>query len=251
MNKRLVSSFVLAALLATAFAGCSKTAESETAVTAVTDTSATTSSSASESESESAAETSVSETEVTTTMTSETTADTAPLTGPQVGEEIKMGDFHGKMDWIVLKRQGDLAYVISKYVLIDMQFDEYGNDWQDSGIRKWLNGEFYEKSFTDDEKSRFVSTGGDYVTLMTLGEAKTFFNDPGITLAKPTYYAKKHGLSWDFTSGGSSYWLKTADPSKSVYVTWVDFEGLVHENGYTVWTDKVLGVRPVMWVRVD
>ena len=123
--------------------------------------------------------------------------------------------------------------------------------WETSTLREWLNGEFYEKSFTDDEKSRFVSTGGDYVTLMTLGEAKTFFNDPGITLAKPTYYAKKHGLSWDFTSGGSSYWLKTADPSKSVYVTWVDFEGLVHENGYTVWTDKVLGVRPVMWVRVD
>ena len=248
MNKRLLSSFVLLSMLLAAVSGCSKTAESENAVTDADTTAATSLSSVSESESESESETSVSETEATTTTTSATTADTAPLTGPQVGEEIQMGDFHGKMDWIVLRRQGDLAYVISKYVLIDMHFDEYTNQWEDSGIRKWLNGEFYEKSFTDDEKSRFVSTGGDKVTLLTLGEAKSF--DKKILLGLPTQYAKKHGLAWDFTSGGSSYWLKTLDPERSVYVTWVDFEGLVHDNGYTVWADRVIGVRPVMWVKV-
>ncbi len=50
---------------------------------------------------------------------------------------------------------GDKGYLlVSRYVLECREFDVAGArlTWEDSDIRNWLNGEFYDEAFTDSEK---------------------------------------------------------------------------------------------------
>lgn len=63
---------------------------------------------------------------------------------------------NGKEDieWIVVTVDDNSALLLSKYILDDI---EYHNDmgittWEDSYIRKWLNSDFYNDAFDEDEK---------------------------------------------------------------------------------------------------
>ena len=65
----------------------------------------------------------------------------------------------GKTDieWIVLKysEDGKSALVISKYIVEMTAFDDNLEEatWENSGIRKWLNGDFFKGAFTKSERS--------------------------------------------------------------------------------------------------
>ena len=86
---------------------------------------------------------------------------------PSVGQTFTMGQYEQDnnlsngpepIEWEVLTVQGDRALVISKYALdfrpMDDSFTE--TTWETSGMRKWLNGYFYDQSFTDAEKTRIL-----------------------------------------------------------------------------------------------
>ncbi len=62
------------------------------------------------------------------------------------------------IEWQVLSREGNKMLVISLYGLDVRCFDEDSNNWANSEIRKWLNGEFYSKAFTDQEKKSIKSS---------------------------------------------------------------------------------------------
>ncbi len=67
------------------------------------------------------------------------------------------------IEWQVLTVQGDRALVVSKYALdfrpMDDSFAE--TTWETSGMRNWLNGYFYDNSFTDTEKNRILLVKND------------------------------------------------------------------------------------------
>lgn len=64
------------------------------------------------------------------------------------------------IEWIALKTEGDHVYLLSKYLLKNMSYSAVFGiaTWDTSGIREWLNGEFYNKAFTDDERSAIMLT---------------------------------------------------------------------------------------------
>ena len=66
------------------------------------------------------------------------------------------------LEWYVLCREIDeakgikRALLLSKYALFREEFDDYGPIWNDSYIRKILNGEFIERAFSAEEQARLV-----------------------------------------------------------------------------------------------
>lgn len=82
---------------------------------------------------------------------------TVPL---ECGQHILYGSYQGEaIEWRVLDKQGDEVLLISEYGLDAQPFDTNGKKrvlWENSTIRKWLNDDFYNSAFTEDEKENIV-----------------------------------------------------------------------------------------------
>ena len=69
---------------------------------------------------------------------------------------------NGKEDieWIVLDKKGNKVLLLSKYIIDEKPYSKnpaYAY-WSNSSIRKWLNDDFYNKSFTKSEKEIITKT---------------------------------------------------------------------------------------------
>jgi len=91
----------------------------------------------------------------------------------QVGDIIEIGCFEQDGDetngaepieWQVLADEDGKKLLLSKYILMPlgntMVFpgDGVKYSWKECGIRTYLNGEFYESAFTDEEKAQIAET---------------------------------------------------------------------------------------------
>ena len=63
--------------------------------------------------------------------------------------------------WRVLEINNGEALILSEKILDTHMFSEESNNYADSEIRRWLNNEFYNKAFNEEEKSRIVITNVD------------------------------------------------------------------------------------------
>ena len=101
--------------------------------------------------------------------------ETEPVeTGPALllGDSVFLGSYEQDNDlengpepieWVVIKRSETGYLVISRYVLDFMKYHETEEDvtWETCDIRAWLNGEFYQDCFTDEERERILLTTVD------------------------------------------------------------------------------------------
>ena len=84
----------------------------------------------------------------------------------QVGTHLNFGSYEQDNDtsngaepieWEVLEKSDTSILLISSYVLDCVPFDNSHNSgtvyWEDSYLREWMNGDFYDKAFNNDEKS--------------------------------------------------------------------------------------------------
>lgn len=89
-----------------------------------------------------------------------------PIIDAVVGDEFTYGKYeqdnnteNGKenITWRVLERENDKLFVVSKYVLDCVTYEEYnpGFSWSDTGLRSSLDSDFYNNAFTEEEKSIF------------------------------------------------------------------------------------------------
>ncbi|MBO6090393.1 MAG: DUF4214 domain-containing protein [Lachnospiraceae bacterium] len=156
----------------------------------------------------------------------------------KVGDIIKFGKYeqdgnlsNGKEDieWVVLSVKSGKAFVTSKYVLDYLPFDTEGVDvcWETSSLREWLNNDFYNDSFSENEKQSItlstikninnprnsehaepLNDTDDKVFLLSVEEVMTYFGEciyydeeydwyyyPGLFI-EPTEYAKMKGIPW-------------------------------------------------------
>ena len=62
------------------------------------------------------------------------------------------------IEWEVFQDLGDYYMLVSKYCLEDMPYNDAEIDtpttWEDCTLRNWLNHEFYETAFSDEEKGQ-------------------------------------------------------------------------------------------------
>lgn len=98
--------------------------------------------------------------------------------------------------WKVMDIQGDLAFVRTN--IIDYQpFDDNDPDctWENSALREWLNGDFCEDAFNDNEKAQirtsvFETVSGDYNYIGTSGSGifdKVFLLNTSEAKSTPYY----------------------------------------------------------------
>ena len=177
----------------------------------------------------------------------------------KVGDIVKFGNYpqtandqNQPIEWQVLSKENNKMLVISKYGLDTKRFDSSSNNWANSEIRKWLNNEFYNKAFTDQEKKSIKSSNlsdvgtTDNVFLLSEEEAEKYFANDEKRKCKVTDYAMKNG-AWVAGNDYSVWWLR------SPYSNCISIVCLVDFNGCSLFSSVHFGdflVRPALWINL-
>ena len=197
---------------------------------------------------------------------------------PEVGKTVKFGAYEQDNDlsngpepieWIVLDNFDSGRYcLLSVYGLDQVDYDTKDKvTAKDSYIYKWLNNDFYNEAFNEEEKA-FMSDYGygieksnkDYKTLITTKVAlispnniKSCLKDDNARKAKATLYAKAKGA--EVQDGQCWYWLcPTADFDNDklfdTHAACVNYDGSIMEK---ISINKSSGgaVRPIILVDLD
>ena len=175
--------------------------------------------------------------------------------------------------WRILSREGNKVFLLSEEAIECMPYNDSGKEdiiWENCSLRKWLNNDFYENTFNDDEKQAIKETvienymsnylsGGmrnydtqDKIYLLSEGEIENpdygFKNDYYIRSmtrkAKATDYVKEKYDSYINDEGYVEWYLRT--PKGFGYADIVAPEGSL-SNNYT-YLDEVFAVRPALWL---
>ncbi len=167
---------------------------------------------------------------------------------------ITLGTWDGKpIEWYVLKEEGSGKLVFSRLALFSLYLSWNGTSgtWRDSSLRSYLNGEFYKKAFTEDEKKKIINSflkdpesTKDNVFLLSKDEADKLMNQDerkcgngsccnGHNCEKDCYkYSDRHGTCVYLRTACDSHNMRGIAPSGSF-------------DYYGGWRS----IRPAMWIR--
>lgn len=198
--------------------------------------------------------------------------------------QTEAGDDATPIEWLVLARDGQKAFLISRYGLDTEPYNERGTSvtWETCTLRSWLNDEFLNRAFTVEEQAGIIETevdnsesqgyregdrnwhtsGGnntrDRIFLLSYAEAnkylRVWLGAGNITKPRvsPTAYALR-GTSpsdQDKTADGAasvSWWLRSPGYKQ-------DEAAIVRSNGslsskyVTLWSGCI---RPALWINLD
>ncbi len=181
----------------------------------------------------------------------------APYNSLFIGEyeqDANLDNGTEKVEWVVAKGEGNKALLVSWYVLDAKAFHDSRQDitWAQCSLRKWLNSDFYNAVFSEQEKLAIVKaeieTEGSYNTTQDyvfLPAASDGFE--GVIAA--TAAAKQTGKFYYYDGGGASWWLRTPS-TRSGSAMVVNAYGELYNIGVMV-TSETVGVRPAIWVDLD
>lgn len=175
-----------------------------------------------------------------------------------VGDAVVFGKYEqnddssdGKeeLEWIVLEKQSDKILLISRYCIATMPYNTERADvtWDKSSLRGYLNGDFIEEAFDDAEKSSLITENNDKVALLSVADAKKYYEYDSWRVSTATKSAETDGARIE--NGYCWWWLLDKGASNN-FASYVHFDGTVRENGFAVDYDLV-AVRPIIWVSSD
>lgn len=164
-----------------------------------------------------------------------------------------------EIKWIVLAKKGDKILVQSEDLLDVKPYHEayIGVNWEDCTLREWMNDEFYNTAFTDEERQQIEQTylqneigpdTEDYVFVLSADEADQYYADDDDRIAKPTPYAIEQGAYVNEDKSGGCWWLRSYG-FLNRDVSDVKSNGIIFKDGIDVTADDC-AVRPVMWISV-
>ena len=190
-----------------------------------------------------------------------------------VGEYIKFGSYeqdniksNGKEDveWLVLDKKDGKILIISRYALDCQQYDENSGSvtWEVCSLRKWLNSDFVNSAFTDDEKEAILTTSvvahknsffkvksgentNDMIFLLSTTEVKQYLKYKTDRKCIPTDFAVANGVQSN-AAGNCNWWMRTPGCNQ-VCVAFVSDVGISNNIGINNSTDD-FAVRPAMWI---
>ncbi len=200
----------------------------------------------------------------------------AQIKNAKVGDIVYFGAYeqdndtsNGKelIEWLVLAKENNRVLVISDKALDCRAFDTSGKyvTWEKCSLRKWLNNDFFNTAFSDDEKaaiptvtvladknSTYNTDPGnatqDQVFLLSIVEAKKYFSSDSARQCNPTDYAVANGAS-EGNDNICWWWLRSPGGNQD-YAAFVYSNGDIFDFGYFV-LDSHRAVRPAMWITID
>ena len=125
-------------------------------------------------------------------------------------EEIFVGWQTEPIEWIPVDKIDGKYLLVSKDSIDYLQLDSEKKfiPWADTDLRRWLNDEFYNKVFTEEEKAILCDFTDpelgttDKVFLLSLSEAKLIYDLE--KFVDGTDYARSKGLEDFFNSGDTT-----------------------------------------------
>ncbi len=178
-----------------------------------------------------------------------------------VWDLVELGTYEGKpLIWRVLQRSGNDLFLLSDQILTDREYHESDEDitWKDSSLRAWLNGDFYQKTFTGEEQAGIRShlyENQDNPWYGTEGGEDTTDNISLLSLEDiinpaygfPTDYDCEHPARIAYRpkdDGGSCWWLRSpGDDACSAANVFGDGDVYTYGDGVSY---DFIGVRPVL-----
>ncbi len=167
------------------------------------------------------------------------------------------------LEWEVLEYSADrtCALVISKYIICNKAYhdvyDEPVITWENCTLREWLNGEFYDCAFTEEEKGLIQQThvvteandmgigGGadtvDHIFLLSIPEVRKYY---------PSEYGDQPDMDRACAQidGILKYWYTRTPGKKSNWITTVTIDGGISTDGGPHFLRPYFGVRPAFWI---
>lgn len=198
------------------------------------------------------------------------------LSSVEVGGYVSLGAYeqdgnseNGKevIEWQIIEKQGNRVLLVSALALDCQPYNtDYMNvTWESCSIRQWLNDEFLNEAFSQQEMAMIptvtVSNNINYgygtdagratqdrVFLLSMDELYNGTYEDSERRCSATFYAVNKGVYEDETNGNCWWWLRTPGMSE-VHAAQVDCDGKVSEKGSFVNYDNI-GVRPAIWIEV-
>jgi len=176
------------------------------------------------------------------------------------------------IEWLVLAKEENRMLVISQYTLDCRQYNTSYTSvtWESCTLRKWLNEDFFNAAFSDEEKTRILAAtvsadkNPDYKTdpgnatqdkvfLLSIAEANEYFKNDESRMCVPTAYAKANGAytNSSYVKGDAAacwWWLRSPGGNQDCasYILY----GNIDCDGRNV--SSILGcVRPAMWIDLE
>ncbi len=192
----------------------------------------------------------------------------------QVGDYVTFGAYeqdndptNGKeaVEWLILDSKDGKVLVTSKYVLDHQTItpERIDADWGSSSLRTWLNQDFFNTAFSQEERAHiplvellfetyphsyansiFSDPTQDNVFLLSCFEVDTYFTTDEERQCKPTPYAVAQGVLASPYNGNAWWWLRVNHDGN----TQTD---IINNKGKltSVSNDfEQLGVRPALWI---
>ena len=198
---------------------------------------------------------------------------------------IKLGQYYinkadqlEPIEWIMLDKDEATGnqLLITKDVIEFKKFDDDDNTiWLNSYIRKWLNEDFYNITFNDNEKETIVpitkevftmslynssylaenGNSNEKVFLLSQDEATKYFTKDNERTAKPTQYVLDKGIEtskgneyygtcyWYLRSKGRNIDHNSASHYDNTFC--INTRGFVETIG--IYPQKESGIRPAIW----
>ena len=145
---------------------------------------------------------------------------------------------------MILEVTIDRMFLLSKKIL---EIKSYNNSewgactWENCSLRKWLNSEFIEATFSSEEQSKIQTTS------VSADKNPKYNTNPGNTTVDKVFILSINEFNKYKISGDKAicYWLRS--PGDVQYVTaFVNHEGSVDADG--ILASANYGVRPVLWI---
>lgn len=174
--------------------------------------------------------------------------------------------------WKVLDKDKNSVLLLSLYGLDSLEYNTKNEEvtWETSSIRKWLNADFYDTAFSEQQKKRVITSTvtadknpdyetypgndtNDKVFLLSIVEVKNYLKTKEDFLCGSTdYTVSRHANISSTKSAGkntSSWFLRTPgfDNTLASYVT---SDGIIRNVGFPV--DRSLSsIRPAIRVNIS
>ena len=183
-----------------------------------------------------------------TTVDGETTCATCGVSfnGTNVGDSVTFGSYQGEeITWTIIDvDENGRALVVADKILDAMMFDDdITASYKDSDVRAWLNGEFVNSAFTDDQSSIILTTEID-------GDAE--MQDEVFLLSKTEAAGLSERVKSVTDYAGTQYannwwWLRSyTNNGTNNLVDRVKNDGTDHaQKG-----NQVGGIVPAMWIQL-
>ncbi len=159
--------------------------------------------------------------------------------------------------WQVLDKTDDSLLLITRDVLPAPKYNNTNHPlWGPSAMRAWLNSDFYQQTFNDEEKSRILPTDITYVTGYT--ENGTWAEE---TVTDQVFLLNAEQAGQYFADNESRRAAFSGNPGETVpwWLIGIGFEfqgaaeitALGEIDSYGTSVENLLGVRPVIRVRTS